>query len=234
MLDRPQKTLRQAEGGEPGPLSLDTWVFDLDNTLYPASSGLFVQVNRRIRAFISSRLEIGDDEAAELQGKYFRRYRSSLRGLMLDHGVEPAAFLEYVHDIDLSPIGPNDTLRNAVAALPGRKVIFTNGSVDHAQRVLARLGLDGLFEAIFDIHAADYLPKPEPRTYHRLLEVMGIEAQRSALLEDLAMNLEPAAALGMTTVWVRDPQVEDDGGKTPDYVDHEVTDLVAWLRGIVG
>jgi putative hydrolase of the HAD superfamily len=120
----------------PDPERVETWVFDLDNTLYPASSDLFTQVNARINAFISSALAIDEAAALELQSRYFADYRSSLRGLMLHHDVEPRRFLDYVHDIDLSPIGPDPDLRAAIEALSGRKVIFTNGSTSHARPVL--------------------------------------------------------------------------------------------------
>ena len=211
---------------------IESWVFDLDNTLYPASSGLFTQVNERIRAYVSAHLKIGEAEASALQREYFARYRSTLRGLMLDHGVKPTDFLDYVHDIDVSSIGPDTTLRDAIVALPGRKMIFTNGSVHHAARILERLDLSDVFEAVFDIHAADYRPKPDPQSYRQLLSTFGIMAERSALLEDLVINLEPAADLGMMTVWVRDPAADDAGETRPDYVHHEITDLSAWLTRI--
>jgi pyrimidine 5'-nucleotidase len=153
----------------PDPDRVETWIFDLDNTLYPASSDLFAQVNARIRAFIAAALAIDETEASSVQSRYFAAYRSSLRGLILHHDVEPRRFLDYVHDIDLSPIGPDPALRAAIEALSGRKVIFTNGSTNHARQVLRQLDLEALFEDIFDIEAADYLPKPYPQTYHQLI-----------------------------------------------------------------
>jgi putative hydrolase of the HAD superfamily len=217
----------------PDPERVETWVFDLDNTLYPASSDLFAQVNARINAFIASALAIDEAAALELQSRYFADYRSSLRGLMLHHDVEPRRFLDYVHDIDLSPIGPDPELRAAIEALSGRKVIFTNGSTRHARQILRQRGLEGLFEDIFDIEAAAYLPKPYPETYHQLIARNAIVPERSVLLEDMAINLEPAAELGMTTVWVRDPKRHDATLERPDYVHHEVTDLTGWLGSLL-
>jgi putative hydrolase of the HAD superfamily len=218
----------------PDPDRVETWIFDLDNTLYPASSDLFAQVNARIRAFIAAALAIDETEASSVQSRYFAAYRSSLRGLILHHDVEPRRFLDYVHDIDLSPIGPDPALRAAIEALSGRKVIFTNGSTNHARQVLRQLDLEALFEDIFDIEAADYLPKPYPQTYHQLIARNGIAPERSVLLEDMAINLEPAAELGMTTVWVRDPERLDAAQARPDYVHHEVCDLTGWLQSLLG
>lgn len=218
----------------PDPDRVETWVFDLDNTLYPASSDLFAQVNARIRAFIAAALAIDETEASSVQSRYFAAYRSSLRGLILHHDVEPRRFLDYVHDIDLSPIGPDPALRTAIETLSGRKVIFTNGSTKHARQVLRQLDLEGLFEDIFDIEAADYLPKPYPETYHQLIARNGILPERSVLLEDMAINLEPAAEIGMTTVWVRDPERLDEAQSRPDYVHHEIRDLTGWLQSLLG
>jgi len=218
----------------PDPDRVETWIFDLDNTLYPASSDLFAQVNARIRAFIAAALAIDETEASSVQSRYFAAYRSSLRGLILHHDVEPRRFLDYVHDIDLSPIGPDPALRTAIEALSGRKVIFTNGSTKHARQVLRQLDLEGLFEDIFDIEAADYLPKPYPETYHQLIARNGILPERSVLLEDMAINLEPAAEIGMTTVWVRDPERLDEAQSRPDYVHHEIRDLTGWLQSLLG
>ena len=151
---------------------------------------------------------------------------------MVDHGVAPTDFLDYVHDIDVSPIQPDTALRDAIASLPGRKMIFTNGSVRHAARILDRLDLTDIFEAVFDIHAADYRPKPDPQSYRQLLSSFDLNAKCSAFLEDMVINLEPAADLGMTTVWVRDPADGDAGEPRPDYVHHEITDLSGWLARI--
>jgi len=209
------------------------WVFDLDNTLYCATSNLFAQIDVRMKGFIGEFLGVAPDEAFRIQKAYFREYGTTLRGLMIRHGLDPQAFLDHVHDIDLGVIGPDPTLGRALAALGGRKFVFTNGSVDHALRVLDRLGIDDHFEAVFDIAASDYVPKPDPAVYHRLIEAYEIDPRASVMVEDMARNLEPAAEMGMTTVWVRTDSDWGREGSEADYVHHVVDDLGTWLGAIV-
>ena len=208
---------------------IDCWIFDLDNTLYPASCNLFDQVDRRIGEFIAELLQVDAVEAKRLQKHYFREYGTTLRGLMDHHGIAPAGFLDYVHAIDVSPVPPSPALDAALAALDGRKLIFTNGSVAHAERVMARLGVTGHFGGVFDIVAANYQPKPHPATYAAMVERHGVDPRAAAMFEDLPRNLVPAAALGMTTVLVRTDSewAADDHG---DHVHHVTDDLVAWLE----
>lgn len=215
----------------PAPTRLDTWVFDLDNTLYPASSSLFPQIDARMRAFIAQQLNMGEEEAHALQKRYYREFGTTLRGLMLVHKMEPLRFLDYVHDIDRSVLTPDPRLNAALARLPGRKLIFTNGTESHAEKVLERLGLAGFFDGVFDIHASDYVPKPDPITYKRLLDRHDVLARNSAMFEDIARNLKPAFDLGMTTVWVRahahEPEFRND---TEDgHIHHQTDDLAQWL-----
>jgi len=205
------------------------WVFDLDNTLYPARCNLFAQVDRRIALFIADLLRLDVPAARELQKRYFREHGTTLRGLMTHHGVDPEAFLQFVHEIDVAVVPPSPALDAALARLPGRKFIFTNGSVAHADRVMARLGVAHHFDAVFDIAAAGYLPKPDPASYRSLIQRFAIEPAAAAMIEDLPRNLRPAAALGMTTVlvltgeeWAR----TDDAG---DHIHHVTDDLVGWL-----
>jgi putative hydrolase of the HAD superfamily len=208
---------------------LDTWVFDLDNTLYPATSSLFPQIDVRMRAFISELLGLNDAEAHALQKRYYREFGTTLRGLMLVHGLEPERFLEYVHDIDRSVLVAEPRLDKALALLPGRKLIFTNGTESHAVKVLERLGLSRHFEGIFDIHASDYVPKPDPETYKRLLARHGVTAASAAMFEDIARNLKPAYDLGMTTVWVRAHEPEFRHDTEDAHIHHSTDDLAAWL-----
>ncbi|CCG08439.1 pyrimidine 5'-nucleotidase [Pararhodospirillum photometricum] len=215
--------------------TFDTWVFDLDNTLYPASVDLFTQIDTRMKAYISRTLDLGPDEAFRLQKQYYHQYGTSLRGLMLEHGVDPQAFLADVHAIDHSVLAPDPVLRRALERLPGRKVVFTNGSVFHADRVLCALGLRDLFEAIFDIVASDYIPKPHPETYARLIDQLGIDPARAIMVEDLEKNLAPAHALGMTTVLVRNTvhwsswEGQSTTPETLPHCHHVTDDLAAWL-----
>jgi putative hydrolase of the HAD superfamily len=219
----------------PSPGDVAAWVFDLDNTLYPAASSLFPQIDRRMRSFIAERLKLEDEAAHRLQKDYYRRFGTTLRGLMLNHGIEPGAFLTYVHDIDHGVLAPWPALDAALGALPGRKLVFTNGSEGHAARVLDRLGIARHFEAVFDIVAADYVPKPEIETYRRMVERHRIDPRGAAMVEDLQRNLIPAAALGMSTVWVRQadhPDADGADGTDLSHVHHVTDDLPAWLNAV--
>jgi putative hydrolase of the HAD superfamily len=212
---------------------IDTWIFDLDNTLYPASCRLFDQMDRRIGEFMAELLGVSFEEARGIQKHYFKTHGTSLRGLMIEHGIEPTGYMDYVHDIDLSAVPPNLQLGAALADLPGRKLVFTNGSEKHAKRLLAHLGITEHFAGIFDIEAAGWLPKPERKTYEALVRRFHIDPTRAVMVEDMAKNLEPAHAMGMTTVWVRNDgshlgwHVEGDGAA---HVHHVADDLAAFLR----
>ena len=209
------------------------WIFDLDNTLYPASADLFGLIDAKMTAFIQELLGLDWTAARALQKDYFHAHGTTLSGLMAEHGVEPRMFLDYVHDIEMDVLAEDRRLVDAIARLPGRKLIFTNGDADYARRVLARLGLSESFEAIHDIHACAYEPKPQPAAYERMAAAFGIEPQESLFVEDMARNLKPAKAIGMTTVWVNNGSEQ---GREPDdraYVDYEITDLGAWLHEIM-
>ncbi|MBB4304677.1 putative hydrolase of the HAD superfamily [Rhodobium orientis] len=181
---------------------VDTWIFDLDNTLYPEHINLFAQVDVRMRDFVQRLTGSGPDEAHRLQKDYYRRYGTTLRGLMLEHGVSPEEFLKYVHDIDHSAVQPDPELGDAIDRLPGRKFIMTNGTVSHAEKVANRLGITGHFEDIFDIVAADHLPKPHAETYDRFLTLNSIDPTKAAMFEDLPRNLTVPHDLGMRTVLI--------------------------------
>src|SRR3974390_604835 len=182
--------------------NVETWVFDLDNTLYPHHLNLWQQVDERIRDFIAGFLKVDRDEAFRMQKDYYRRYGTSMRGLMEEHGLDPAPFLEVVHQIDHSPLTPNPELGAAIAMLPGRKLILTNGTRRHAETVMRRLEIDEHFEDVFDIAAAELEPKPRSVVYDRFFSRHGVDPTRAAIFEDLARNLEVPHARGMTTVLV--------------------------------
>lgn len=202
---------------------IDNWVFDLDNTLYDARTNLFALIDERMGIFIAELLSVDRTEARRIQKDYFYRYGTTLAGLMHDHQVDPHAFLDYVHDIDLDRVAHSPGLAEALVALPGRKLIFTNADRRYAERVLERLGLDRAFEAIHDIHASDYRPKPEPQAYCVMIDQLGIEPHRSLFVEDMARNLKPAKALGMTTAWLDNGSEMGDRDHHPDYIDHEIS-----------
>ncbi len=168
---------------------VETWVFDLDNTLYPHHVNLWQQVDVRIRDFVAQYLKVSKDEAFKIQKDYYRRYGTTMRGMMTEHGLNADDFLEYVHQIDHSPLEPNPTMGAAIEQLPGRKLILTNGSRAHAGKVLERLGIGSHFEDVFDIVAAELEPKPARQTYLKFLKLHGVDPSRAAMFEDLARNL---------------------------------------------
>ncbi|MBI1868306.1 MAG: pyrimidine 5'-nucleotidase [Methylocystis sp.] len=219
---------------------VDTWVFDLDNTLYPASLDLWPKIDARITLFMIRLFGLDGMSSRALQKHYYRHYGTTLRGLMIEHGVAAEQFLEFVHDIDLSSLAPNHTLADAIAALPGRKLILTNGSREHALRTAERLGIDHMFEAVFDIIAADFLAKPHEGAYQRFFDKHGIEPRRSAIFEDIERNLIVPHQRGMTTVLVmpepgqseRREAWEVANGLEP-HVDFATDDFVGFLEGLV-
>jgi putative hydrolase of the HAD superfamily len=217
--------------------AVETWVFDLDNTLYPHDLNLWQQIDERIKSFVSKFLGVSKDDAFRLQKDYYRRYGTTMRGLMAEHGLEPDQFLEFVHQIDHSPLLPNRQLGDAIEQLPGRKLILTNGTRKHAEAVMQRLEIDRHFEDVFDIAAADLDPKPLPQVYDRFLQRHGVDPRKAAMFEDLARNLSVPHALGMTTVLVVPPATREvfrEGweleGREAPHVDHVTDDLVRFLR----
>ncbi|MBL8644253.1 MAG: pyrimidine 5'-nucleotidase [Rhodospirillaceae bacterium] len=209
--------------------SFDTWIFDLDNTLYRAATRVFDQIDARMKAFIGRELGLSPDQAFALQKKYFHAHGTTLRGLMLNHGTDPEAFLDFVHDIDHSVLEADARLEAAIKALPGRKLIFTNGTATHAARTVERLGVAHLFSDIFDIRAGGYIPKPSREPYDRLIAAHAIEPTRAVMFEDSTANLKPAADMGMTTVWVRHDTTVHRHGDT-SHCHHITDDLNAWLE----
>ena len=216
-----------------GLAHIDTWIFDLDNTLYPARTNLFAQIDARMGGFIGDLLGVDATAARRLQKNWFHAHGMTLKGLMTEHGVDPHVFLDHVHDIDVSVVDPAPGLVAAVAALPGRKLIFTNADTPYAQRVLDRLGLGTSFEVIHDIHATGYRPKPDPHAYDALCAAYAIDPSRALFVEDMARNLVPAKAIGMTTVWVDNGSEQGPVAVAPAYVDYRIIDLGDWLARVV-
>ena len=218
----------------PALTHIDAWLFDLDNTLYPARADLFALIDDKMGAFIQDLLGCDAAEARRVQKDYFHNHGTTLSGLMATHGTDPHEFLDYVHDIELDRIEHDATLVASIARLPGRKLVFTNGDVTYAQRVLDKLGLGTSFEAIHDIHAMDYIPKPAPASYAALCDRWDIAPTSALFVEDMARNLAPAKALGMTTVWINNGSEQAGGAACPSYIDYEITDLGDWLHDVTG
>lgn len=219
---------------------VETWVFDLDNTLYPHHLNLWQQVDERIRTFIANFLKLSKDEAFRLQKDYYKRYGTTMRGLMAEHGMSPDDYLDFVHQIDHSPLEPNPKLGDALEKLPGRKLILTNGTRKHAEAVMKRLEIDHHFEDVFDIAAADLDPKPLPQVYERFLKRHGVDPKKAAMFEDLARNLEVPHALGMATVLVVPEgqrvvvrEAWELEGQDAPHVDYLTDDLSGFLARII-
>ena len=222
-----------------GFAAVETWVFDLDNTLYPHHLNLWQQVDDRIREYIAGFLKVPHDQAFKIQKDYYKRYGTSMRGLMTEHGMSPDDYLEFVHQIDHSPLLPNAELGGAIERLPGRKLILTNGTRKHAEAVMRRLEIDQHFEDVFDIAAADLDPKPLPQVYKRFLARHRVDPTKAAMFEDLARNLETPHALGMVTVLVVPEgtrEVFREGweleGRDAPYVDFVTENIVTFIEAL--
>ena len=218
---------RRREGCPLG--AVETWVFDLDNTLYPAECRLFEQIQRRMNEYICRLLAVSADEAAELRHSYFREHGTTLHGLMARHRVDPHQFMAFVHDVDLSVVPENPALIAALEALGGRKLVYTNGSVPHAENLLRHLGISHCFDDIFDIVASDFAPKPAMAALRSFVQRYGLEPRRALMVEDMARNLAPAAELGMTTAWVRTTIDWAAVASDADYIHYIVEDLAGFL-----
>lgn len=239
------KHLPAHEASLPGAVAarfahVDAWVFDLDNTLYPAGSDVWPKIDQRITLFMAELFGLDGVSSRALQKYYYERYGTTLRGLMTEHEVTAEEFLAFVHDIDRSSLAPDHSLARAIARLPGRKLILTNGSREHALRTAERLGLDRLFEDVFDIVAADLVPKPHAETYQRFFKAHGVAPHRAAMFEDMAKNLVVPHARGMVTTLItpkageaveREEWELESGGEP--HIDFVTDDLTSFLEAIV-
>ena len=201
------------------------WLFDLDNTLYSGAAKVFDQVDKRMSEFISSKLNISKEEARKIQKNYFVEYNTTLNGMIKNHKIDASEFLEFVHDIDLSFLKKDKQLDEEIEKINGKKIIFTNGSRAHAQNVTKRLGIERHFDDIFDIVSADFIPKPSPKTYLKLIEKYKIEPQYSIFIEDIARNLKPAYELGMKTVWIENDEPWAAEFSDSDFINYKTDKL---------
>ena len=220
---------------------VDTWVFDLDNTLYPAGSDVWPQIDERISRYLADLFGLDGISARALQKFYYQRFGTTLRGLIADHAISHEHFLDFVHDIDRSSLAPNPALVEAIAALPGRKLILTNGSRNHALRTSEQLGFADTFEAVFDIVAADLVPKPDAATYDRFFAVHGVDPRRAVMFEDIPRNLVVPHARGMLTVLVVPRENDRDhrepweiaAGTAQPHVDFVTDDLATFVASLI-
>lgn len=204
-----------------------TWVFDLDNTLYPPRMRLFDQIEVRMTRYVMAHLGVDHDHANHLRAEYWRLYGTTLAGLMREHSIDPLAFLADVHDIDFSVLTPDPELAARIAALPGRRIVYTNGDAPYARKVLSARGLNGLFDAVYGVEHAGFLPKPEPAAFARVFGQDGFDPRRAAMFEDDARNLAAPYAMGLRTVHIA-PVAEP-----APHIDHHHRDLSEFLEHLV-
>ena len=202
---------------------IDTWVFDLDHTLYPPSARLFDQIEVKMTQYVMDALNVDHARADHLRQHYWATYGTTLTGLMREHDVDPAPYLTHVHDIDFSVLTPAPDLATKIKALKGRRIVYTNGCVPYAKNVLHARGLTGLFDAIYGVEDAGFLPKPEQQAFETIFEKDGIEPSTAAMFEDDPRNLMAPHAMGMRTVHVADDPV------TASHIHHHTSDLTAFL-----
>lgn len=205
---------------------VETWVFDLDNTLYHPSVRLFDQIEERMRQYIVNRLKVTEPEADHLRASYWQRYGTTLAGLMADHQIDPMEFLYDVHDISFADLVPNPDLAKSIRSLPGRKIVYTNGDEAYARRVLDGLALEQEFEAVFGIEHANFAPKPQKPAFDQVFAMAGVSGPSAAMFEDVDRNLEVPHALGMRTILVH-------GTSDAPHIHHETDDLTGFLSQIV-
>ncbi|HEY2709094.1 MAG TPA: pyrimidine 5'-nucleotidase [Caulobacteraceae bacterium] len=207
---------------------VDTWLFDLDNTLYPLDSGLGVAISERITDYVEQLTGLPRDDARALQKRYLDQHGLTLKGLMLNHGVDPDEYHAMFADISLEAVAKDPALIAGLERLPGRRLIFTNADAGHAQRMMAHLGIETLFSEVFHIESADFAPKPDPLAFERLIAAHAVTPRSCAFFEDRALNLEPAKALGMTTVLVG-PEAETN---TDPFVDYRARHIATFLAAV--
>jgi len=232
------KPLPTENSMSPDISNIESWIFDLDNTLYPADVEFFNQIVVKMKHYVANFLSIDPEAALALQKNYLAKYGTTLSGMMAVHDMDPAPFLKYVHDVDLKYLDPNPTLRENIAALPGKKFIFTNGSKAHAENVASYLKLFDLFDGHFGVEDTGYIPKPNAHAYEVFLGRFDIDPTKAIFFEDNLRNLEVPKQLGMRTVlvvsnedWSHEPEAARpaSGAGEADFVDHVTHDLAGWL-----
>ena len=208
------------------------WLFDLDNTLYSGDTKVFDQVDKKMSKFISEKLKVSEKEAKKIQKNYFHEYNTTLNGMIKNHNIDANEFLEFVHDVDLNFLKKNVPLQNQINKLNGKKIIFTNGSKEHALNVTKRIGIDKLFDGIFDIVESDFYPKPSMEPYKKIIENYNIEPEYCIFFEDIARNLKPAYELGMKTVWIKNKEPWAAEYSDAEFINYRTDNLANFLKEI--
>ena len=206
------------------------WLFDLDNTLYSGQTKVFDQVDKKMSFFISKKLDVSLEKAKKIQKEYFHKYSTTLSGMIKHHKIDADEFLEFVHDVDLSFLKQDKDLENEISKIEGKKIIFTNGSKAHAENVTKKIGIDRLFDGVFDIVESNFIPKPSMQAYKKLIQKYKIEPQYCILVEDIARNLKPAYELGMKTVWIKNDEPWASEFSNESFVNYTTENLANFLR----
>ncbi len=213
-------------------LNIKYWIFDLDNTLYSGQTKVFDQVDKKMSSFISKKLKVSLDEAKKIQKDYFRKYNTTLSGMIKHHNIDANEFLEFVHDINLDFLGKNEKLEKEISKISGKKIIFTNGSKAHADNVTKKIGIHKLFDGVFDIVEANFIPKPKIEAYKKLIQKYKIEPQYCIFIEDIARNLKPAYELGMKTVWIKNEEPWAAEFSDENFINYRTENLTEFLGEI--
>jgi putative hydrolase of the HAD superfamily len=212
--------------------SIKFWIFDLDNTLYSGNTRVFEQVDKKMTEYISKKLKVDKEEARKIQKNYFHEYNTTLNGMIKNHKINAHEFLEFVHDINIEFLQKDPELAKEIKRLDGIKIIFTNGSRKHALNVTKRLGVDQLFDDIFDIVDCNFIPKPLMEPYKKLVEKHKIDPKLCVLVEDIARNLKPAYEMGMKTVWIENNEPWASKFSDNNFVNYRTSNLPEFLRKI--
>ena len=208
------------------------WLFDLDNTLYSGDTKVFDQVDKKMSKFISEKLKVSVEEAKKIQKNYFHEYNTTLNGMIKNHDIDATEFLEFVHDVNLDFLKKDEFLGNQINKLNGKKIIFTNGSKAHAANVTGKIGIDKLFDGVFDIVDSDFYPKPSMEPYKKIIENYNIEPEYCIFFEDIARNLKPAHELGMKTVWIKNKEPWAAEYSDAEFINYRTDNLANFLKEI--
>ena len=212
--------------------NIKNFIFDCDGVLYQDLEAVFGQVSKKMTKYISEKLNLSLEKAKELQTNYFHKYNTSLNGLMIHHDVNPQEFLKYVHNINLDFMKKDLILRKELIKLHVKKFVFTNGSHEHVKNITKHLGIDDLFDGIFDITDCNLIPKPSLEPYKKLIEKFNINPEETVFIEDIAKNLEPAKKLGMKTVWLINDEYWGKKDSDKDFIDFKIKNLSSFLKEI--